>query len=402
MEKVHSGLCPNHHKFNWDKDINEIFTGYCKEPNHNDELEFFCKSHNKLCCAKCIIKIKSKGKGQHRDCEVFNIEEIKNEKKEKLKENIIKLEEFLNKFEETINWVKVIFEKMNENKEEIKLSIQKVFTKLRNEINNREDQLLAEVDNYFIEKGKAIENEWKDETKIISLINDCINIEDDMSNIKIIDNNIQKYSAIENKKIIFYPILDEDINKFLQKVKDFGCIFKNVYKFRKCPLNTNRERKYKVSGIQQNVAIKNIGSNNYYSGIICVDELEKGKINKWKIKILNTKDYDIRIGIVSKDFDNNDPIPNKKKSGWYYSCSSGYLYSGPPENIEKKQTDLKVKKDEIIVIMDMNKGTLKFIIDDEDKGDSFSNIPIDNPLFPSVLIGKVGDSVEISEFLEDI
>ena len=52
--------------------------------------------------------------------------------------------------------------------------------------------------------------------------------------------------------------------------------------------------------------------------------------------------------------------------------------------------------------MDMNKGTLKFIIDGEDKGDSFSNIPIDKPLFPSVLISNVGDSVEISEFLEDI
>ena len=80
-EKLHSGLFENHHKFNLDKDINEIFTGYCKEPNHNEELEFYCKSHNKLCCVKCIIKIKSKGKGQHKDCEVFNIDEIKEEKK---------------------------------------------------------------------------------------------------------------------------------------------------------------------------------------------------------------------------------------------------------------------------------------------------------------------------------
>ena len=208
-EKVHSGLCQKHHKFSLDKDINEIFTGFCKEPNHNDELEFFCKTHNKLCCAKCIIKIKSKGKGQHKDCIVYNLEEIKEEKQEKLKENIIFLEEFLNKFEEAIKNIKLIFEKMNENKEKIKLNIQKVFTKVRNEINNREDQLLSEVDKYFkfidensikeneklpnkikisIEKGKALDNDWKEQNKLISLINDCINIENIINNI----NNINK------------------------------------------------------------------------------------------------------------------------------------------------------------------------------------------------------------------
>ena len=56
-EKIHSGLCQNHHTFKIDKNIKEIFTGFCQEENHNCELEFFCKNHNILCCAKCIIKI---------------------------------------------------------------------------------------------------------------------------------------------------------------------------------------------------------------------------------------------------------------------------------------------------------------------------------------------------------
>ena len=47
--------------------------------------------------------------------------------------------------------------------------------------------------------------------------------------------------------------------------------------------------------------------------------------------------------------------------------------------------------------MNMKKRTLKFIIDNEDKGDSYINIPIDKPLFPAVLLYHTNDSVEIIE-----
>ena len=43
----------------------------------------------------------------------------------------------------------------------------------------------------------------------------------------------------------------------------------------------------------------------------------------------------------------------------------------------------------------MNKRTLKFIIDNEDKGESYSDIPIDKPIFPAVLLYDEDDSVEI-------
>jgi len=33
-----------------DKDISNVFIGICKEPNHNCELEYFCHTHNILCC----------------------------------------------------------------------------------------------------------------------------------------------------------------------------------------------------------------------------------------------------------------------------------------------------------------------------------------------------------------
>ena len=40
---------------------------------------------------------------------------------------------------------------INEEKEELKLKIQKIFTKIRNVINEREEKLLIEVDNQFNE-----------------------------------------------------------------------------------------------------------------------------------------------------------------------------------------------------------------------------------------------------------
>ena len=72
---------------------NEIFIDKCKEENHNDKLEFYCKDHNVLCCVSCISKIKKEGYGQHSDCNVAHIIKIENEKIDKLKENIIVLEE---------------------------------------------------------------------------------------------------------------------------------------------------------------------------------------------------------------------------------------------------------------------------------------------------------------------
>ena len=47
--------------------------------------------------------------------------------------------------------------------------------------------------------------------------------------------------------------------------------------------------------------------------------------------------------------------------------------------------------------MNMKKRTLKFLINNEDKGDSYTNIPIDKPLFPSVMLYYQNDSIEISE-----
>ena len=47
--------------------------------------------------------------------------------------------------------------------------------------------------------------------------------------------------------------------------------------------------------------------------------------------------------------------------------------------------------------MNMKKRTLKYIINNEDKGDSYNNIPIDKPLYPAVFLYNKNDSVQITE-----
>lgn len=67
----------NHHKYKLDNNINEFFTDLYKEKGHLNKLAYFCKIHNQLCCAECVIKIKYKENGQHKDCQICTIEDIK-------------------------------------------------------------------------------------------------------------------------------------------------------------------------------------------------------------------------------------------------------------------------------------------------------------------------------------
>ena len=106
----HNEFLESHHKYNLDKNLSEIFTGICKEENHGKELYYYCKNHNILCCAVCISKIKGKGNGQHSDCTICFIEEIKNAKKNILNENIKNLEQFSKTINSSIEELKQILE----------------------------------------------------------------------------------------------------------------------------------------------------------------------------------------------------------------------------------------------------------------------------------------------------
>ena len=270
----HSELFEDHKIMNLNIDKTKIFTGICKEKKHNDELEYFCKDHNILCCAACISKIKSKGNGNHKDCQICNIEEIKEEKKNKLKENIIYLEELSKTLEQSIKELKDIFEKIETNKENIKLNIQKIFTKIRTTLNEREDQLLLEVDNKFnkiffneefikkseklpnkvktsLENGKLTENEWKEDNNNLNCcINNCINIENNLIEIKQVKENINKCNSIK-VEIKFFPESENNLD-ICNKILKFGKVACSDIEFAiiimKSQMNEYKEKdiKYKL------------------------------------------------------------------------------------------------------------------------------------------------------------
>jgi len=242
---LHSNLFNDHDLYKLESKFEDVFTGFCKEENHNNyKLEYYCKTHNQLCCASCIIKIKGHGKGEHKDCDICFIEDIKDEKKNKLKDNIKSLEDLSNKVIDEIKELEVIYTKINENKEKLKLNIQNIFTNIRNSLNEREDKLLLEIDNQYnnyinedivkqskklpekvkisLEKGKLVENEGNNNNKIYSLVNDCINIEKNIEHINTINENIKKYKLNNKEEIMF--ICNEEM--LIHKIKIFGEIFK--------------------------------------------------------------------------------------------------------------------------------------------------------------------------------
>ena len=88
-------------------------------------------------------------------------------------------------------------------------------------INAREDQLLLGVDKEFneeiikssqklpnkvkisLEKGKLIEQNWKDNT-LNSLINDCLNIENTINEINTINIKLKKFNSKQNNLTFIY------------------------------------------------------------------------------------------------------------------------------------------------------------------------------------------------------
>ena len=123
-DKFHSVLFQNrHHTSPLDKVPKETFTGFCKLENHQNELDYFCKNHNELVCAKCITKIKGEGNGQHTDCDIFHIRDIGEDKKKALADNIKKLENLSKLFDKSIEDLKKIFDEIENNKEEVKKEI---------------------------------------------------------------------------------------------------------------------------------------------------------------------------------------------------------------------------------------------------------------------------------------
>jgi len=416
----HSKFLENHILINLEKEIDEIFTGICTEENHHDMLEYFCKSHNKLCCAACIAKIKRNQNGLHKDCDVCLIEDIKQEKKNKIKKNIKYLEDLSNNLEKLIFSLKSIFEKIKKNKEEIKMKIQNTFTKIRNELNNREDELLLNVEKEFenrffneniikeceklpnkikisLEKGNLMNKEY-DDKNLNLFINNCINIENNIKEINILKEKVEKCNDLEKVEIIFTEKNNKKMNEIkemeiLDYIKNFG------------NLETNNDFKE----IQNPWTNQKFYTNNFYYTLkensYIAEKTEKSdfihlikssyQFKKDKIyKLEFTPNYiggDFQIGFA-------DFVESKNKD-WFYSKfnSVGITDGGLYINGSMINNNLYVKNGlKIQFIINIPKKS--FILNINGKKEGEFNFNFQDNIFAHAAIRNIGNSVIIKTF----
>ena len=343
-EKLHSELHLEHIPIKIDNKINQnLLSCICQEKNHRNELNYFCKKHNKLCCIFCISKIKNKEIGQHSDCDVCFIEEIEEEKKSKLEENLKILEELSNNLKEIINESKLSFDKINESKESVKKTIQQILTKIRNEINNREDKLMEEVDKKFsdtfldenilkqaeklpdkievlLSRGKMINKEWKNNNKN-ELIIDCLNIENNIITIKKIKDNIKKSNTLEH--IIKFNYQSNEVDKLIEQISKLG-----------------------------NIEDDSDNKSLFDSKIKFDQKLLKDWLNNrsFKSELLFRKSTD---GSKTEDFHNK--CDNKGNTMTINETTKGYIFGGYTE-LQWDQSE-KFKKDKSTFIFSLNNKT---------------------------------------------
>jgi len=361
-EQFHTNFFGEHHIYPLDKDLKNIFTGLCKEKNHNKELNYFCKDHNLLLCANCISKIKTRGNGEHCDCKVCDINEICEEKKKNLGNKIKNLEELSKQFQSLINGLKKIIEEIEKNKDDVKDQIQKIFTKIRTELNNREDQLLLEVDEIFekefhnksiddalkdkkysdkiktyLDEGKNAEKNWDKNKNKSLLINNCINIENTITKINNMNITLEK-SRKENKKLKFFSQSDEIINL----IKNYGT-FNNFKKLNQQEVNINIDN-FNPSNL---TCVKQIASNFYSYTDDCFDSV-CFFISKNKEYILGY--IDNNNSIIFLDINNNE---EKKR---FSNAHGNYIFTIKFYPYEKYDMILSSAYSNDIKIWNFNEG----------------------------------------------
>ena len=292
------------------EEINKnIFTEYCKlGNNHNLEFTFFCKTHNELCCEKCISKKEEKDFGQHKNCDICSLEIIKEQKETNFKENLKNLKKISSNFEEIIKELNKDIDKANEEKENIKLNIQKLFTKIRNTLNKREDELFLSIDNIYeyintkeilsreseklLNKSKLLlktgdkYNEWNNTKKLSSIINVFISLENTIKGINSIKEEISKSNTQNNLEIYFEQNIN--IDKFIDSFNNIGLLKKTE--------NANKDEDKDKDNISQNHKPK-ISFEQVDGKLI---QISCGKYGVWGVNSYNHIYYRNMVSINNK------------------------------------------------------------------------------------------------------
>ena len=179
-----------------------------------------------------------------------------------------------------------------------------------------------------------------------------------------------------------------------------------LFEWKPCPSSVTTASKYELDEDTHTIAKQVGGSLGCDRGctIITTECLQPGATVAWKIRYVNATKHGCcgGVGVAPADINQNKD-QNCFNCGWYYNPYASVLRSGPPMKLRDKKYGYKDRSfgstlstgDEIGVVMDMANGTLSFVLNGKDCGVAFEGIPLDKPLFPCVLTGHLGDTVEI-------
>ena len=412
-ESHHSELFKYHNIVSLDKMNSELFDNNCKEKNHSCPIKYFCKTHKTLCCALCISKIKTEYDGKHADCDIDLIDKIKEKIQNEFKDKINNLEKNNKTLSDILIEMENIIDKFKEQKEKIKLKIMKIFTEFRNALNNREDELLEEIDKrineiYFTENLIKENREIEKQTKVYLNKNKILNMNDidiiqyfnesDIltKNQEKIENKIKELSTIldkgkNNKMEIEFRPGSGNVAKLLKNIRNFGDILineNNGLKIYKC-FDTIKEennvllisnKKFQIINnlLKLNDRIKDI---SIFPPEFIIPRLVYKDIYQYKIIIYDFKDagYNIKYNsnnkTIKKYLENGgNIIITHNQIGDYYiqllnakwvegkcKCVKKAKILNSAHPIFKSHHDLNYKNNDIIDIDTTHRDTIEFI-----------------------------------------
>ena len=144
------------------------------------------------------------------------------------------------------------------------------------------------------------------------------------------------------------------------------------------------------------IAEKTSGGYDWNCTIVGDKEIPKNKLSKWKIKLkkfkINDNTVNTFIGVGPNNLDNKKYFYNYC---WSLSCGEDKIWN-KTKQIKYNNYPGNLNEGDIIeVTIDMDRRTLSFKINGIDYGIACDDIPIDEQLYPIVLINYMNQMVEI-------
>ena len=217
--------------------MSDISKKKCFLKKHEEiDATAYCTKCEKFMCKKCELFHAEFFELKHESFLISsnnfeNIKEINAIDPKTIEENIKYLKEFSKDLNELNEKLKIKLEKIEKRKDDLQITIQKIFTKIRNELNKVEDEFLMEIEKRYekinlnkkikeneilLNKIKLILNEGIIKNNII--INECKNI--DIKNEE--NSNYDKIFDIEIPE-------EKNIDDIVEKIKGLHFINNNIF-----------------------------------------------------------------------------------------------------------------------------------------------------------------------------